>query len=84
MDRKKIAVVSIMYFWLPEEKGPSRFFYIANMLGEMGYDVEVLTGSFQHFDKRQRDRAMLENADVPFKITVIDQPSYSKNTQEHF
>ncbi|MBQ9814943.1 MAG: glycosyltransferase family 4 protein [Lachnospiraceae bacterium] len=79
MNRKKIAVVSIMYFWLPEEKGPSRFFYIANMLGEMGYDVEVLTGSFQHFDKRQRDRAMLENADVPFKITVIDQPSYSKN-----
>ena len=40
MDRKKIAVVSIMYFWLPEEKGPSRFFYIANMLGEMGYDIQ--------------------------------------------
>ena len=79
MSGKKIAVVSIMYFWLPFEKGPTRFFYIADMLGKAGYDVEVLTGSFEHFDKAQRDRAQVAAADVPFKITVIDQPDYKKN-----
>ena len=77
--KKKIAVVSITYFWLPIEPGPSRFFYIANMLAEKGYDVEVITGSFQHFNKCQRNAEVLQNYEVPFKIKVIKMPSYKKN-----
>ena len=76
---KKIAVIAVMWLWLPDEKGPSRFFYIANMLGEMGYDVEAFTGSFEHFDKKQRDLDKLKNAPFPFKITVLDQADYQKN-----
>lgn len=78
-NKKKIAIVSIMYFWLPTESGPSRFYYIANTLAEEGYDVEVITGSFEHFEKKQRNKLELENADVPFSITVIDMPEYKKN-----
>lgn len=77
--RKKIAIISIMYFWLPEESGPSRFYYIANTLAQKGYDVEVITGSFEHFDKKQRDKNMLKNANIPFDITVIDMDGYKKN-----
>ena len=77
--RKKIAIISIMYFWLPEESGPSRFYYIANTLAKKGYDVEVITGSFEHFDKKQRDKNMLMNSNIPFDITVIDMDGYKKN-----
>lgn len=78
-NRKKIAIVSIMYFWLPTESGPSRFYYIANTLANEGYDVEVITGSFEHFDKKQRNKLEMGKADLPFDITIIDMPSYKKN-----
>lgn len=78
-NKRKIAIVSITYFWLPIEPGPSRFYYIANMLAEKGYDVEVITGSFQHFNKCQRNVEVLQNYEAPFKIKVIKMPSYKKN-----
>lgn len=59
-----------------------RFFYLAKMLTGVIGDakhidaVEIITSSFRHTTKRQRNVP----ADTwPFKITFIDEPGYSKN-----
>lgn len=52
-----------------------RFFYIAKMLADDN-DVEIITSSFRHTTKSQRDKPA---ADWPFKITFIDEPGYPKN-----
>ncbi len=54
MRNKKIGIVSLGYAWLPCEAGPSRFYYIARMLSEEGYDVDLIGSSFQHFKKEPR------------------------------
>lgn len=50
---KKIAIVSLGYFWTPVESGPTRFFQIANTFLNSGYEVEVVTTDFQHFERLQ-------------------------------
>lgn len=76
---KKIAIISIIYGWLPIEPGPSRFYYIANKFVEFGWDVELIGGSFQHYKKEYRDKEAIKNQNYPFKITLIDMPPYRKN-----
>lgn len=76
---KKIAVVSNGYAWFPIEPGPSRFFYLARLLADEGWDVEVITTSFQHFSKKPRDQKQIIDQHYPFKITFIKTPSYKKN-----
>lgn len=76
---KKIAIISLGYMWFPCESGTSRFFYIANLFHENGYEVEVITTSFQHFEKKPRDQKRILSQGYPFKITFIDAPAYKKN-----
>lgn len=72
---KTIAVISSQYFWLPEESGPTRFFSIAKTFQDAGYGVDVVTSSFEHHEKRQRDKKL----ESPFHIIYIDCTSYKKN-----
>ena len=76
---KKIAIVSLGYFWTPVESGPTRFFQIANTFLNSGYEVEVITTDFQHFDKAPRDTEKILSQNYPFKITFIHTPKYKKN-----
>ncbi len=76
---KKIAMVSLGYFWAPVEAGPTRFFQIANTFFDSGFDVEVITTDFQHFDKSPRDTQKILSQNYPFKITFIHTPKYKKN-----
>lgn len=76
---KKIAIVSLGYFWTPVEAGPTRFFQIAMVFCRTGYEVEVITTGFQHFKKCPRDKVKIEKEKYPFKITFIDVPFYKKN-----
>ena len=75
----KIAIVSFGYFWTPVESGPTRFFEIANTFLNSGYDVEVITTDFQHYDKIKRDTEKILAQNYPFKITFIHSPKYKKN-----
>lgn len=75
MRKKKIAIISSQYFWLPEESGPSRFFSIAKCFKANGYNVDIYTSSFEHHEKKQRK--LLNNTD--FNIFYIKSPSYKKN-----
>ena len=76
---KKIAIVSLGYFWTPVEAGTTRFFQIAMAFCRAGYEVEVITTGFQHFKKCPRDKVKIEKENYPFKITFIDVPPYKKN-----
>lgn len=76
---KKIGIVSLGYAWLPCEPGPSRFYYIAKMFAEYGYDVDLIGSGFQHFEKKPRDKMLIEKQNYPFKNTFIDVLPYKKN-----
>lgn len=76
---KKIAIISLGYMWFPCESGTSRFFYIANLFHDNGYEVEVITTSFQHFEKKPRNQELILSQGYPFQIVFIDAPAYKKN-----
>ena len=75
MKHKKIAIVSSQYFWLPEEAGPSRFYSIARIFKDNGFEVDVYTSSYEHHEKKQRDKSILTD----LNIIYVDCLSYKKN-----
>lgn len=79
MKNKKKILFIWNYFYLEGEKGPSRFAYLARLLTDNNYDLEVITSSFYHLYKKHRNasREMLDT--LPYKITFIDEPGYRKN-----
>lgn len=79
MKNKKIAIVSSQYFWLPEEAGPSRFYSIARIFKDNGYDIDVYTSSYEHHEKKQRDKSISTDLNVIY----IDCISYKKNIDPH-
>lgn len=57
-------------------KGNNRFNYLANLLVEKGFNVELITSDFMHNKKNKR--CALPN-DLPYKVTLIEEPNYKKN-----
>lgn len=57
------------------EKYNCRFKYLAEKLCKYN-DVEIITSSFFHATKEQRDSCI---NGMPYKVTLIDEPGYSKN-----
>ena len=76
---KKVAVVSYVAA-LPGEKGLNRMYYLANLLQLKGFEVDFITGNFQHWEKKQRD-PNLDTSNYSFKVTFIPLPSYTKNIE---
>lgn len=79
MRKGKIAIVSIGYMWFPCEPGPSRFYYLAKIFAEAGFEVDIITSNFQHFQKKERDVKKILAQHYPFRIEFIDVPKYKKN-----
>lgn len=74
----KSTVMIIAHFCdVGTENSNNRFNYIANMLTKDGFDVELVTSSFSHRDKKQR-KAVLDET-LTYKTTLIYEPSYKKN-----
>ena len=76
---RKIGIVSYGYGWVPCESGPNRFYYIAKAFCDAGWDVDLIGPSFQHFEKKPRDRKKIAAQNYPFKVRYIDNPPYKKN-----
>lgn len=53
-----------------------RFRYLAEMLADKGHAVEILSSSFDHETKKQRQ---LENYNETYKVFWIVEPGYPKN-----
>ncbi len=75
--KKKILIIA-NFTKLPWEQGNSRFPYIIDLINKEKYDVELVTSSFSHGDKRQREKQP-EEMKLDYQITLIDEPGYKKN-----
>lgn len=79
---KKIAILT-MGVKLRGEKGYTRFAYLAEFLTKAGYQVDLITTTFQHWEKEQRDIEAIEKdvkeGKYPFGIRFIYEPGYKKN-----
>lgn len=74
---KKIAIVTLAVA-LENEKGYSRFRFLANLLSDY-YKVDLITSTFQHWEKRQRDRESLGRIRRKYGIKLAYEPGYKKN-----
>lgn len=77
--RGRIAVVSVDARLGGEVKGATRYTYLATLLAARGWEVDFITASFQHWEKRQRDLAAFDAAAHPFAVRFIEEPSYPAN-----
>lgn len=73
-------VLMLVHFHLfPWETGNGRFHYIANMLCKNGVSVEILTSSFLHSAKAQRNCTVEQLQTLSYKVTFAKEPDYPKN-----
>lgn len=79
---KKIAIIT-MGVKLKGEKGYTRFGYLAEFLSRAGFQVDLITTTFQHWEKAQRDLEKIqrdvEAGEYPFGLRFIYEPGYKKN-----
>ncbi len=75
---KKIAVIT-MGVRLDDEPGYTRFRYICEFLTDAGYEVDLITTTFQHWKKEQRNISKIHQEDYKFHIKFIYEPGYKKN-----
>lgn len=66
------------YIATPDEKANNRFNYIANLLAEKN-EVEIVTSSFSHINKCQRNIKEEQIKNLNYKLTTIYEPGYKKN-----
>lgn len=79
---KKIAIIT-MGVKLKGEKGYTRFGYLAEFLSRAGFQVDLITTTFQHWEKAQRDLEKIKRdvatGEYPFGLRFIYEPGYKKN-----
>lgn len=79
MEKTKKKVMLIANYWhFEEEKASSRYRSMANVICEK-YNLEVVTSSFRHLTKKQRDTSAFHLEELPYKVTLLFEPDYYKN-----
>lgn len=76
---KKKLVIIANFTTLPFENGNSRFIYLANLIDKSKFDVEIITSDFFHTKKEKRDKKDERLNKFDYKVTLIDEPIYTKN-----
>ncbi len=77
--RLRIAVVTMGVKLGDETRGYTRFRFIAELLCRHGFDVDLITTSFQHWEKARRDTTKACYQNLPYRIVFIDEPGYRRN-----
>lgn len=75
----KIALVAYDVA-LPGEKGLGRMYYLAGLFQQYGYEAELITGTFQHWEKRFRTAEEMAR-EYPFRVVFLDRTAYTKNIE---
>ncbi len=77
----KKDILLIANFWhFNTEKGSSRYRSMADLLSAVeGYSLEVITSTFRHQTKAQRDPSVLKENPSDYKVTLLYEPGYKKN-----
>ena len=79
MSAKKKDVMLIANYWhFEQEKASSRYRTFADILCEV-YDLEIVTSTFCHLQKKQRNIASLQLDALPYKMTLQYEKGYKKN-----
>lgn len=76
---KHIALIVHSVKLIPSEPGLDRAAYIASMLIDAGYHVDVITSAFQHWSKSHRNTEHEAYMQLPFNVVFIEEPGYKKN-----
>ncbi|MGI6217087.1 MAG: glycosyltransferase family 4 protein [Coriobacteriales bacterium] len=79
MRRNRIAVVTMGVKLGYETKGYTRFLSVCQTLCNAGFDVDLITTSFQHWEKEQRDLRAFPYDMYDFGVAFIDEPGYKRN-----
>lgn len=79
INPKKLAIVTMGVKLGNETKGYDRFKFLSSMLVNAGFKVDLITTTFQHWEKKQRDISDPSYAEEPFNIVFIEEPGYTKN-----
>lgn len=77
---KRIAIIT-MGVKLNNENGYTRFRFLSEFLTEKGYKVDLITTSFQHWAKAQRDMDKVVKSEYSFNLRFIPEPGYKKNIE---
>ena len=77
---KRIAIIASDVA-MPGEKGLKRMHYLAGLFAASGYETELITSDFQHWEKAHRteERKREANEQASFDITFLHEPAYSRN-----
>ena len=75
---KKDVMLIVNYWHFEQEKASSRYRSFANILCE-NYDLEVVTSTFCHLTKKQREMGSLSLEKLPYNITLQYEKGYKKN-----
>ena len=75
---KKDVMLIVNYWHFEHEKASSRYRSFANVLCE-NYELEVVTSTFCHLQKQQRDINNLAIDELPYKMTLQFEKGYKKN-----
>ena len=75
----RIAVITMGVKLGDESKGYTRFLSVAQTLSDAGFDVTLVTSSFQHWEKAQRDLSEFPYDRYDFDIAFVTEPGYSRN-----
>lgn len=75
---KKIVIID-HFSQTPDEPGNNRFIYLAEMLCNAGYEVEIITTDFSHKAKKTRTISSDQLEKLPYKYTMLPEPGYPKN-----
>ena len=75
----RLAVVTMGVKLGDETRGYTRFRFLAGFLAEQGFQVDLITSSFQHWEKAQRDTSKACYRDLPYKVVFIHEPGYTRN-----
>lgn len=76
---RRIAVVTQGVKLGDETRGYTRFRFLSELLAREGFEVDLITSTFQHWDKAQRDTTRACYQQLPYRIRFVYEPGYSKN-----
>lgn len=75
---KRIVIID-HFSKAPGETGNNRFIYLGELLCSCGFDVEIITTTFAHLKKRQREIDEKLYEDLPYKYKMLPEPGYPRN-----
>lgn len=75
---KRDVILIANYWHFEEEKSSSRYRSFADILCKE-YNLEVVTSTFCHLKKEQRNKSELHIETLPYKMTLCYEKGYSKN-----